>query len=405
MNCNGQILSDPSSPRTIELRSLLRTYENAGDLQSLLSTLHSSPHSMREGEIAYRISDTANCAIEHAVAANDITRIRELLTQWREAAEANAQMGNGDAGSSHLNIREEILAVAVRNRNRDIAELLMQNGVGVGGEVVRAIQDEFEKLDTDVAALLDVLDGLVASGWDVNAELKDPHYRHAIRLAVHERQTSSSSSSSTNETPFLDWLLAHNASPNITSTHWSMCTTSTYTIFIEPKQTLASLASMRKLLAHGAAPDANVLHKAIRLPKSHPDRIPMIELQLSHGADVNALEAGMWWTCNGKFPYITHATPLFEAVVAEDVGVVRMLAGWGADARVRSEVEHCASMKTGLNALEAMRASRDEEIRALADERWGKETRAQERERRDVLASLGPRRVVRTKTEHSKENP
>ncbi|CAI6335165.1 unnamed protein product [Periconia digitata] len=382
----------PPSPQTQQLRATLKLHIEAGAFESFLTALE-TPHKLQKSEIQQRVKGAANRAILIAIEKDDCARVRDIVSQWKESAV--------EPEDSDTKIDEEALVVAVQRRHGEIAALLVESGAMVGKDVLRAMLDGFADADADYKEMEELLERLVKAGWDVNAQVKCPMNTYALQLAVR-------AASSAGNTRFLDWLLEHGASPDISVVHWTGFSKGADTAFAWTKRQaspwttfireLAPISCIRKLLNHGAKPDNNVLHAAIRLPRENDDRMLIIQLMLARGADVNALETDILWVSNGSRVTITHATPLYEAVIQDDLAVMKLLVEHGANARVRNSIRQWSSVKPGMNALDAMRRSTNEEMRALADERWGKETRAQQKERKDLLGALEPRKAFPVKS-------
>lgn len=124
-----------------------------------------------------------------------------------------------------------------------------------------------------------------------------------------------------------------------------------------------SLANLQLLFSRGAEPDNNALHMALRRPPSDPERFPILDLLLSRGADIDALETGIKGrptssSCAGP---VLQRTPLFEAVVAGDVDAVRFLVERGADVEVRNRT----GRMEGMSSFEAGEKSKSVEIRKV----------------------------------------
>jgi len=101
-----------------------------------------------------------------------------------------------------------------------------------------------------------------------------------------------------------------------------------------------TLASLELLLDSGAEVDNNALLAAVRREIGSPERVPMVQLLLSRGADVNFLEPGFRKPSSSalKASIIYRYTPLFEAVRKQDVEMVELLLANGAD--VNLKVQH-----------------------------------------------------------------
>lgn len=110
------------------------------------------------------------------------------------------------------------------------------------------------------------------------------------------------------------WLLKHGANPDLPDA-----------VGTSPMFYVAgygSLATLRLLFDHGAKVDSNAFFAIIRKKKSNdPERIPMVQLLLSKGADINILPNSERRLSSNS---LTHSrlfrhTPLWGAVKARDV--------------------------------------------------------------------------------------
>lgn len=124
-----------------------------------------------------------------------------------------------------------------------------------------------------------------------------------------------------------------------------------------------SLVNLQLLFSRGAEPDNNALHMALRRPPADPERFPILDLLLSRGADIDALETGNKGrpTSSRRTGPVLQRTPLFEAVVAGDLDAVRFLVKRGADVEVRNRT----GRREGMSSLEAGEKSKSEEIRKI----------------------------------------
>jgi hypothetical protein len=139
---------------------------------------------------------------------------------------------------------------------------------------------------------------------------------------------------------------------------------------------------MKTLLAHGAKPDNNTVHWAIskRRPDD-PDRIPMLELLLENGADINALETEQPYATNGKPFVILRTSPLQAAIQHDDITTVQFLIEKGADVHSQQLARKpWAQFVPSTSPLDEMRI-RHAKFGKFAEERFGPET-AEEAERR-----------------------
>lgn len=102
---------------------------------------------------------------------------------------------------------------------------------------------------------------------------------------------------------------------------------------------------------------------ALQRSPADPERFPILDLLLSRGADIDALEIGNKGraTSGTRTGPVLQRTPLFEAVVAGDVDAVRFLVERGADVKVRNRT----GRREGMSSLEAGEKSNSEEIREI----------------------------------------
>lgn len=102
---------------------------------------------------------------------------------------------------------------------------------------------------------------------------------------------------------------------------------------------------------------------ALRRSPADPERFPILDLLLSRGADIDALETGNKGrqTSSTRTGLVLQRTPLFEAVVAGDLDAVRFLVKRGADVEVRNRT----GRREGMSSLEAGEKSKSEEIREI----------------------------------------
>ncbi|MCJ1344978.1 hypothetical protein MMC31_003183 [Peltigera leucophlebia] len=215
--------------------------------------------------------------------------------------------------------------------------LLLDSGAHVTPTVVRALADP-KNSNYDNETFKAILQSLLDHGWDVNMILQSLQTSDATLMR--------------NEVPF-NFLLAHGADPNVTDRYH-------YT----PLSVAArdgSLSYIELLFSHGAKPDHNALHMAIRRPQSDSSRFPILALLLSHGADINALETGMKGrpTSSALAGPPHQSTVLFKALSAKDVEMVKFLIEQGADPKVKNQWGE----EEGLSSLEAVELSKNEKIR------------------------------------------
>lgn len=180
----------------------------------------------------------------------------------------------------------------------------------------------------------------------------------------------------------LEWLLARGIQPKIADqVRW---------FFRRPWPTSAlaraalhgTLMSCEVLLENGTPMDSNALHMVIRRiplkeqrarryavihphykPLTSQQRIDMLDLLLSHGADINHLETDLGNRVSNGGRLQPGCTPLQLAVAMEDLQVVRYLIGKGAapdalDAKGRSLLEMAPDLSDPENSAlkEALKA-------------------------------------------------
>jgi ankyrin repeat protein len=152
------------------------------------------------------------------------------------------------------------------------------------------------------------------------------------------------------------WLLNHGADPNdVDQARFTPMTRIAHS---------GSLVSLQLLFKCGAQIDNNALHAAVRRPKSDPERIPILELLLSQGADINALETGLIRPSSSALrkAHPPRTTPLYEAAKAQDVELVEFLMKRGADPKVRTR---WGEWKESSSALGYLIHSKNERLREM----------------------------------------
>jgi ankyrin repeat protein len=129
---------------------------------------------------------------------------------------------------------------------------------------------------------------------------------------------------------FTPWLLKHGANPDLPD---RFGTSPLYYI-----AGYGSLSILQLLFDHGAKVDNNAIFAVIRKKDTHnPERIQMVELLLSKGADVNFLHEYERRLTSSALVYARRYrhTPLWEAVKTRDVQMVELLIRNGADVHQR----------------------------------------------------------------------
>ncbi len=153
------------------------------------------------------------------------------------------------------------------------------------------------------------------------------------------------------------WLLKHGANPDIPD---GFATSPMYYV-----AGYGSLSILKLLFDHGAQVDSNAFFAIIRDKKRRdPERIPMVELLLSKGADVNFLHEYERLPTSSALVYSRRFrhTPLWEAVKARDVEMVELLIRKGADVNLRILVNDAENT----SPLEEMLASKSVKMRDIA---------------------------------------
>lgn len=284
------------------------------------------------------LSGTLESAVHRAVKAADLEQVKKLFGDWTrftKGEEGDGEVDGSDVPSNlHLPpprrdsfVLSLAMVDALKSGNLPMLHAMIDGGVRMSDTVVRALADpgkvldvlqgegrEREKIFTEMCEVL-----RKRGEWDVDSNEGLPVY-----LAVlHEN------------TPFLTFLHTHGASPSNVRKHLSGCFTSSLAVAAGTKP----IHFVGTLLAHGAHPDPNGLHAAIRRTTEDSERMAILQMLLEHGADVNALETGTGILPRkmGRAPPYLQMTPLYLACQRGDLYVVRLLLAHGADKDMQNQ--------------------------------------------------------------------
>ncbi|CZR55076.1 uncharacterized protein PAC_04962 [Phialocephala subalpina] len=358
----------PNAATDEEIRAALEDAYLTNDFERLHALLTNNEVTSIWSDPCGRLRNVATQCIFVAGNDGDVSKISIIFQIWRENPYFVAP--SGEEFNPAL-----ALAHGIETLNRDLVNVLLDNGCKVKSIVAEEIAD-LKVRDGNWAAFTLILQDLVDHGWDVNTKttpLKGELFWGIYRGPGSQKNLLTLARLATNNLPVFHWLLEPGADPNIADGFDG--TPMAYTAMN------GTSYMIKQLFQYGAKVDNNALHHVVGRSKMDPERIPILEILLQHGADINALETGLEKLPSSNASALPPhtSTVLYKAVRDRHCQLVRYLLSKGADSEKRT-----AGFKgQGITPLEWLRLQKwkDEELQVLLE---GTQTRTTIRTRNEV---------------------